>query len=144
VIYFILYLLFEVLISVEVASLIGGLNTFLEIIVSALLGILLLKNFGATVLFNLSEFMGGGMSLTTFKNRNLFPFIGAILLIIPGFLSDLIGLLLQLNFITDFISENEDEKKKFNQNMRENEHDNGRTQIRRDDNSDFIDINSLR
>ncbi len=137
-IYFILYLLFEVLISVEVASLIGGLNTFLEIIVSALLGILLLKNFGATVLFNLSEFMGGGMSLTTFKNRNLFPFIGAILLIIPGFLSDLIGLLLQLNFITDFISENEDEKKKFNQN------NHAQTEIRRDDNSDFIDINSLR
>lgn len=38
-IYFLLYLLFEVLLSVEIASIIGGLNTFLEIIVSALLGI---------------------------------------------------------------------------------------------------------
>lgn len=144
-IYFLLYLLFEVLLSVEIASIIGGLNTFLEIIVSALLGIFLIKNFGATIMFNLTEFMGGGMSLNSFKNRNLFPFVGAILIILPGFLGDIVGLLLQLDFITDMISENQDEKKKYNQSFKDSSLDNiSNISIRKEDSNDFIDINSLK
>jgi UPF0716 protein FxsA len=102
-IYFLGYLLVEILFSLEVASYIGGLYTFLEVILSAVIGFALIGAFKETLLFNIAELMSGGINMGQFKSRNVFPFAGAILLIIPGFFSDLIGLLFQFNFLTDFI-----------------------------------------
>jgi UPF0716 family protein affecting phage T7 exclusion len=102
-IYFLIYLLVEVLISVEISSQIGGLNTFLEIMLTAIAGFLLIRNLKETLLFNIAEFMAGGITVSQLKSRNVFPFAGAILLILPGFFTDIIGLLFQFSFITDLL-----------------------------------------
>jgi 2-isopropylmalate synthase/UPF0716 protein FxsA len=109
VIYLIVYLFLEVLISVEISSQIGGLNTFLEILLTALIGIYILRNFQQSLFFNVTEFMGGGISLNQFKSRNIFPFVGAILFIIPGFFTDIIGLLFQFSIFTDLITSSEND-----------------------------------
>ena len=99
-IYFLLYLLAEVLVSVNLSSQIGGLNTFFELIGSAVLGVAILANFRNTLLENLHSVSLKKIDLQEFQRLNLFTVIGAILLIIPGFLTDIIGVLLQFSVIT--------------------------------------------
>lgn len=108
-IYILVYLFIETLVSVEISSQIGGLNTFLEMILTAGIGIYILRNFKQSLFFNVTEFMGGGISLNQFKSRNIFPFVGAILLIVPGFFSDILGLILQFSIFTDLITSSEDD-----------------------------------
>jgi UPF0716 protein FxsA len=117
-IYFLFYLFVEILFSVEFASLIGGLYTFLEVILSALIGFALIGSFKETLLFNIAELMSGGITLGQFKSRNVFPFLGAILLMLPGFFSDLIGLLFQISFLTDFFKLDNPDKHKPNEDLR--------------------------
>jgi len=99
-IYFFVYLLFEILVSVEVSSMIGGFYTFLEVIGSAILGIFIISNYQNIMLSNVRDFFSGKTNDQEFIESNLFPFIGAILLIVPGFLTDFIGLFLQMNILT--------------------------------------------
>jgi len=99
-IYFLLYLLLETLVSVNIASAIGGLATFFEIILTALIGISILTNFRNTFLQNLMAVSYAQIDLEEFERLNLFTIIGAILLILPGFLTDIIGILLQFSAIT--------------------------------------------
>lgn len=99
-IYFIIYLFLEVLISVNISSLIGGLATFFEIILTALLGIAILINFRTTFLQNLSAVSFNCIDLEEFQKLNLFTVFGAILLILPGFLTDIIGIALQFSVFT--------------------------------------------
>ncbi len=102
-IYFLIYLFFEVIVSVNIASAIGSLATFFEIIGSALLGFIILINFKTTLRENLMSVSYNQMDLREFQNLNLFTIFGAILLIIPGFLTDIIGLLLQFSVFTTML-----------------------------------------
>jgi UPF0716 family protein affecting phage T7 exclusion len=94
----IIYLFIEVLVSVEFASRLGGLLTFLEIIVSAFIGLFLLTNFRYTLSKSMNGLMSGAISVQDFQKMSLFTLIGAVLLIIPGFFSDILGVLLQFSF----------------------------------------------
>ena len=98
--YFLIYLFLEVLISTKISSYIGGLATFFEIIASAMLGIVILMNFGSTFMQNLRAVSLHRIDVKEFQRLNLFTIIGAILLILPGFLTDIIGILLQFSVIT--------------------------------------------
>ncbi len=98
--YFLIYLFLEVLISTKISSYIGGLATFFEIIASAMLGIVILMNFGSTFMQNLRAVSLQRIDVKEFQRLNLFTIIGAILLILPGFLTDIIGILLQFSVIT--------------------------------------------
>jgi len=98
--YFVIYLFLEVLISVNISSYLGGLTTFLEIIASALLGIAILSNFKNTLMENLKAVSFNHIDLQEFQKLNLFTLIGAILLIIPGFFTDILGVILQFSVIT--------------------------------------------
>ena len=98
--YFVIYLFLEVLISVNISSYLGGLTTFLEIIASALLGIAILSNFKNTLMENLKAVSFNHIDLQEFQKLNLFTLIGAILLIIPGFFTDILGIVLQFSVIT--------------------------------------------
>lgn len=102
-IYFLVYLFFEVIVSVNIASAIGGLATFFEIIGSAFFGIFILINFKTTLKENLMAVSYNRIDLREFQNLNLFSIFGAILLIIPGFLTDIIGLLLQFSVFTSML-----------------------------------------
>lgn len=90
-IYFLIYLFLEVMITVEVASRIGGFAMFSEIMVSALIGIAILFNFRTTLLSNVMELKERRISANGFYKRNLLSLLGAILLILPGIFTDIMA-----------------------------------------------------
>ncbi len=96
-IYFLIYLFLEVIISVKISSSIGGLITFFEIVVSAFVGILILINFRKTVFENISVVSYNFIDLEELQRLNLFTLLGAIFLIVPGFLTDILGILMQFS-----------------------------------------------
>ncbi|WP_373072703.1 FxsA family protein [Sulfurimonas sp.] len=102
-IYFIVYLFLEVLISVNISSYLGGLLTFFEILITAFIGIYILVNFKESLRENLTAVSYNCIDLQEFQNLNLFTLIGAIFLIIPGFLTDIIGALMQFSVFTTMI-----------------------------------------
>jgi len=102
-IYFVAYLFLEVLISVNISSSIGGLMTFLEIILSAFIGITILVNFKSTLRENLTAVSYDCIDLHQFQKLNLFTLIGAILMIVPGFLTDILGILMQFSVFTTML-----------------------------------------
>jgi len=102
-IYFLVYLFLEVLLSVNISSAIGGLATFFEIVASALIGVAILVNFRKTLFENMTAVSYNCIDLEQFQKLNLFTLFGAILLIIPGFLTDIIGILLQFSVFTSMI-----------------------------------------
>jgi len=101
--YFVIYLFLEVLVSVQISSAIGGLATFFEILLTAFIGISILINFRKTLVENMTAVSYNCIDLEQFQRLNLFTLIGAILLIIPGFLTDIIGVLLQFSAFTSMI-----------------------------------------
>lgn len=96
--YIILYLFIEIMVSVEISGKLGGLLTFVEIIVSAFIGFFLLTNFRYTLSKSVMDLMSGSISARDFQKMSLFTLVGAVLLIIPGFFSDILGVLLQFSF----------------------------------------------
>ncbi len=102
-IYFLLYLFLEVIISVNISSEIGGLNTFGEIVLSAFVGIYILFHFQTTLAENMRAVSTRQIDLKKFQELNIFTLLGAILLIVPGFLTDIIGILLQFHVVTSIL-----------------------------------------
>ena len=102
-IYFFAYLFLEVIISVNISSAIGGLATFFEILLSAFFGITILINFKSTLRENFSAVSYNCIDLQQFQSLNLFTIFGAILLIVPGFLTDIVGVLLQFSVFTTML-----------------------------------------
>ena len=98
--YFVVYLFLEVLISVNISSSIGGLMTFAEIIMTAFIGVSILVNFRKTLVENLTAVSYNCIDLEQFQKLNLFTLIGAIFLIVPGFFTDMIGVLMQFSVVT--------------------------------------------
>ena len=99
-IYALIYLFLEVMITTSISSNIGGLFTFLEIIFSAAVGFFLLKNFKHTLSSNIQELTQGLLSQSDFVKNNMAKALGAILLIVPGFFTDILGVLLQFGILT--------------------------------------------
>jgi len=103
VLYFILYVFLEVMVSTNLASEIGGFNTFLELMFSAFFGFVLLVNFRATLFENMQAFSMQKIDVQEFQRLNIFAVLGAVLLILPGFLTDMIGILLQFSVVTKML-----------------------------------------
>ncbi|MDY0117810.1 MAG: FxsA family protein [Sulfurimonadaceae bacterium] len=101
--YFLLYLFVEVLVSVAISSAIGGIATFFEILLSAFVGISILINFRKTLKANLTAVSYNCIDLQQFHSLNLFTLLGAVLLIIPGFVTDIIGIFMQFSVVTTMI-----------------------------------------
>jgi len=101
--YFLGYLFLEVLVSVNISSAIGGLMTFAAILLSAFIGVSILVNFRKTLVENIKAVSANAIDLKEFQNLNLFSLLGAILLIIPGFLTDILGVLMQFSVLTSMI-----------------------------------------
>lgn len=103
-IYIFLYLFLEVMVSTYFASMLGGLYTFLEIVISAFIGMFLLKNFKYSLMMNIKSLTKGEITQEDFIKQNVANAIGAILLIIPGFLTDIVGILLQFGILTRILT----------------------------------------
>lgn len=96
---FLIYFFLEVLTTIEVGSYLGGIGTFFEIIFSAILGVFILFNFNSSLKDNLSSISRMETTPDKVLTSTIFSLIGAIFLIIPGILTDGIGLLMQFNII---------------------------------------------
>jgi len=96
--YFLVYLFLEVLVTVNIATNIGAMATFLEIVLSAIFGFVLLANFRNTFTESMKAMQRRTISMSEFQKLNAFTLLGALLLIIPGFFSDIIGIFLQFSF----------------------------------------------
>ncbi len=103
-IYFILYLFIEVMVSSAIAGSIGGFLTFIELILSAVIGVTILQNFRVSMMENLSKVREGKLTQEEFLQANIGKMIGAILLIVPGFFTDILGVLLQFSSFIIIIS----------------------------------------
>ena len=103
-IYFLIYLFIEVMVSSAIAGSIGGMNTFIGIIISAIIGISLLKNFKLSLQDNIQKARTGQITQEEFIKTNAAKAIGAVLLIIPGFFTDILGLFLQFGLLTMLIT----------------------------------------
>ncbi len=103
-IYFLIYLFLEIFVSVEIASAIGPFWTFVEVIVSAMVGLVLLANFRNTFVENFQALAAGAIDPDTFQKQNMAALIGAILLIVPGFLTDILGVLLQFGVFANIFA----------------------------------------
>jgi len=88
------------MVSTAFASALGGLLTFFEIIGSALLGFFILANFRYGLLSSFELLKNQKITQEEFSALNLLSAIGAILLIIPGFLSDIVGIICQISFLS--------------------------------------------
>lgn len=133
--YFVLYLFLEVMISVNLSSQIGGFNTFLELLLSAFIGFALLVNFRATLFENMQAFSMQKIDVNEFQRLNIFAVLGAVFLILPGFLTDIIGVLLQFSVITKMLV-NRFTAKSTNQNSTRYT----QTQIHEEKDDDVIDV----
>ena len=102
--YFLIYLFLEVMISSAIASSIGGLLTFFEILLSAIIGMIILKNFEYSLSENIQKARTGQITQEEFVKTNVAKAIGAFLLIVPGFFTDIIGILLQLGLFVSLFS----------------------------------------
>jgi 2-isopropylmalate synthase len=103
VLYFLIYLFLEVIVSVNIASKLGGLATFSEIILSAVAGFFILVRFQDTLRENMKMVLTRTIDLRQFQELNVFTLLGAVLLIIPGFLTDILGILLQFHVFTSML-----------------------------------------
>jgi len=98
--YIILYLFTEVMVSTYISSMLGGFMTFIMIVLSAVVGISLLRVFKYSLALNIQELTSGNISQEEFIKTNMAKALGAVLLIVPGFFTDILGILLQFGFLT--------------------------------------------
>ncbi|MCL9820728.1 FxsA family protein [Helicobacter sp. 14348-15] len=93
----VMYLIIEVFVSYEVIDIIGVLGFVLEILVSAFLGFGILLNFRLFFGEALGKLRSREMTYEAFVGSNIFRILGAILLILPGAFTDILGLLMQFS-----------------------------------------------
>ena len=91
--FLILLPLLEIYLLVEIGGLLGGLLTVIWVIGSALLGIGVIRLQGLAALQRMQQAMGqGGLPATAMLESTVMA-MGGLLLVIPGFLTDSLGLL---------------------------------------------------
>jgi len=84
----------ELLISIRVGISIGFINSVLWIFSSMFLGIILLKESYKALFMSMDSLFKGGISIKAFGDASISYLAGSVLLIIPGVLSDLFGVIL--------------------------------------------------
>jgi UPF0716 family protein affecting phage T7 exclusion len=96
--YFLIYLFLEIVCSYFFMKLFSPLGFFIETVITALLGASILKESPLTLLSDLQRVLQGELRVEEAISIGLFRFLGALLLIIPGFFSDIIGFLMLFDF----------------------------------------------
>ena len=92
-IYFLVYLFLEILFSYEFARIFTPLGLFLEVLITAGIGVYILRNLHFSLAVEMQRVMRREISEEEFIASGLFKMIGAFLLIIPGVFSDILGIL---------------------------------------------------
>ncbi|MCB0376852.1 MAG: FxsA family protein [Bdellovibrionales bacterium] len=84
--------LVEIYFLIQLSGVIGGGNTILLIISTGLLGAWLLRRQGASILQQLQHNASQSQLPTDAITKGFFTFIGGVLLLTPGLLTDVIGM----------------------------------------------------
>ena len=100
---FIIIPIIEISIFITVGSNIGILNTIGIILLTAMVGIFLVRRRGLSLLFSARQNMHDGVMPTNEIKGGIFLLISGLLLITPGFFTDLIGFAIFLKPIQSFI-----------------------------------------
>lgn len=98
-IYFIAFLFVEVMVTSAFIELFGGFAFFLEIIITALIGMMLIGSMQGHIFEEAKSIMAGESSQEDLIRSSTARLIGGILLIIPGVFTDIIAIVIQLPFI---------------------------------------------
>ena len=102
---FILIPIIEISIFITVGSNIGLLNTIAIILLTAIIGIFLVRRRGLSLLFSARQNMYDGVMPTNEIKGGIFLLISGLLLITPGFFTDCIGFACFLKPVQDLISQ---------------------------------------
>ena len=102
-IYFLIYLFVEIFVSYEFTKIFTPFGMFLEILVSAVLGIMLLKSLNFSLAENMKQMLRREISREEFISIGMFKLVGAILIIIPGVFTDILGILMQFEEFGAFV-----------------------------------------
>ena len=100
---FIFIPIIEIVIFITIGSNIGIVNTILIILITALAGIFLVRRKGIDLLFNAQRNLSQGIMPTQEIKGGIFLLISGLLLITPGFFTDLIGFAIFLKPIQNYI-----------------------------------------
>jgi len=102
-IYFLIYLFVEIFVSYEFTKIFTPFGMFLEILASAVFGIMLIKTLNFSLAESMQKMMYREISQEEFISIGMFKFIGAILLVIPGVFTDILGVLMQFEEFGSFV-----------------------------------------
>ena len=100
---FLLLPIIELIIFIEVGSYIGSINVIISIIFTIFLGYYLIKSKIKNISFNMVS-ISNLQDMYQQYTSSIYSFFAGVLLIIPGYLTDLIGLLLLLPFLRPKLS----------------------------------------
>ena len=101
---FIFVPIIEIAIFISIGSNIGVLNTIAIILVTALVGIFLVRRQGMNLLFNAQKNMMQGIMPTEEIKGGIFLLISGLLLVTPGFFTDCIGFAMFLRPVQNFVA----------------------------------------
>jgi UPF0716 family protein affecting phage T7 exclusion len=93
--FFVVYLFFEILVSYLFIQIFTPLGFFLESVVTAIIGILLLRDFSISMLWDIQLVVNREITPEEFISIGILRFVGAIFLIMPGILTDILGTIFQ-------------------------------------------------
>ena len=112
---FVPLLIIEIVIFLKVASFIGSLNTVILVMFTSALALLILRDISGKIINGLKESLTQRVNPAPQITSGFFKLIAGLLLFLPGFMSDFIGLLFwlisfnpdilaPLNFASGFVS----------------------------------------
>ena len=101
---FIIIPIIEISIFITIGSNIGILNTIAIILLTALVGIFLVRRKGLSLLFNARQNMSQGIMPTEEIKGGIFLLISGLLLITPGFFTDCVGFSMFLKPVQNFVA----------------------------------------
>ena len=102
---FIFVPIIEIAIFISIGSKIGILNTIAIILVTALIGIFLVRRQGMNLLFSAQRNMMQGIMPTEEIKGGIFLLVSGLLLITPGFFTDCIGFAMFLKPVQNFVAQ---------------------------------------
>jgi len=110
------FLIAELILSLKVVETIGALWSVVWIIGTIVFGSILLKNSQYAIFSSLSDVSRGKLDLQSFQNASMAYMVGSLLLIIPGILTDTLGIMaLGYTFYLQFVAKITPEKPNFTQ-----------------------------
>ncbi|MCH5584352.1 FxsA family protein [Shimazuella sp. AN120528] len=101
----IVFFLLELVVMIWVGTLIGAWKTILLVLLSAVIGLLLIQKFGYKTFQKAQEQWSSGQPPGHTILKGVLQSLGAILFIFPGFISDIIGILLLIPFTRKMIQQ---------------------------------------